>query len=885
MEEGSRGVKALLGTNDCPRLAPRPVFLLAIALSMLGGGVVPASAASAGAEERMGWSITSRQGDTTLVSLVSHQGSATTQFSTASGQPAAPIRGATVRYSDGRVFALDFGKRTFSALSLEAAVARRTAERTLLSGSRPGSAVGIPPGPPAPPPAASLTRLPLTQKIGGVHAHAYLLVDGGKTSRLWYANGLPLPPPRLRAQLALLQPGGAPRARCQQDRDQDGDLDREEGGHQSKGGNRDDCKDRNTARQVAGRALLRVEVKIGSEFTTLLDTQEVRRTKVPAATFAPPSGFQEGKLLTGSSISPATMAAAPALRPGLASSEIIAGPIAAEPLTATARLGPGPISAHPEVWLFYWGHTFKDPAHSNGIQGLNESFGRLYDSRYEKFLAPYGVSGGALKDTFVADENPPSDVGNADFVAIQAFVTRQSFTTPAPIFWWEVGGHDPIYAIFVSKSAVDSSSWSGYHFVAPTPTGFLPFPVNLFAHDAMPFLIVKVPDGALNLPFEGLLFRDQCAADRTSFCIQLRSILADFDEATSTAAHEFVEASTDPYPFFGWSDLGKIPVWTNGELSDICEFTPLPWGSRSRITNTVVATYWSNVAHACVPESRPTVSVLEPHDGDTVRWMAGGARIRVRALGQDPVDGPLTSIRWQVDDLTYATFDAPIFTNGLSLGAHTIQATVTDSQSLMASASVKITVTATPPVATILGPADGAIFGTDQAINFRGDGFDFQDGNLPDSALVWQVNGSVIGTGRLLSRQISTIGDAVITLKATNSAGLSSTASRTMHITAPQGNPTITITQPPDGSGFTDGFKTPILFAALARDAGGAPLPDAAVRWTDDADGFLGTGSTIQHTLSGVGCAVNLHHVTATATNAAGKSASDTITVSVGFIC
>jgi hypothetical protein len=449
------------------------------------------------------------------------------------------------------------------------------------------------------------------------------------------------------------------------------------------------------------------------------------------------------------------------------------------------------------------------------------------------------------------------------------------------MFWWEVGGHDPIYAVFIPESVVASSGWSGMHFLAPSLThAVLPFPLTLFVHDAMPYLVVKVPEAGLNIPNEALLTRDQCAGlQRPSFCTALYS----FDKATETAAHEFVETATDPYPFSAWSDLGKVPVWNYGELADICEFSLRPWGSRSRIGNTIVATYWSNLDNACVPESRPTVTILEPQNATTIPWQAGGANVLLRGVAKDPTDGPLTQIFWSVDGHQIGS-GTEVRATALALGSHVIVASVTDSSGLTASASATISVSARPPVATISTPTNGATFGTDEILIFRGDGFDYQDGSLPDSSLEWQVNGSVIGRGRLLQQAIINVGDAIVMLTVTNSAGLRHTASLTLHITPPLGNPSIIITQPANLSGFGDDSK-PITFTASAHNANGSPIPDSAIRWTDDTDGFLGTGSTLQHTLSSLGCGILEHHVTATAANGAGKTASDTITVYVGIIC
>ena len=83
--------------------------------------------------------------------------------------------------------------------------------------------------------------------------------------------------------------------------------------------------------------------------------------------------------------------------------------------------------------------------------------------------------------------------------------------------------------------------------------------------------------------------------------------------------------------------------------------------------------------------------------------------------------------------------------------------------------------------------------------------------------------------------------------------------------------PTVTITEPEPWLNVLEG--TPITFRATAVDVedGTAPLT-----WRSDRDGALGTGTSVQATLS-----LGTHVVTATATDSDGQQGSDTITVYV----
>jgi hypothetical protein len=78
-----------------------------------------------------------------------------------------------------------------------------------------------------------------------------------------------------------------------------------------------------------------------------------------------------------------------------------------------------------------------------------------------------------------------------------------------------------------------------------------------------------------------------------------------------------------------------------------------------------------------------------------------------------------------------------------------------------------------PPQPRILLPADGAQFHYGQLINFSGEAWDLQDGNITGANLVWSNNRGQLGTGPLLSVSDMPVGTHTITLEATNSDGLS----------------------------------------------------------------------------------------------------------------
>ncbi|MFW6163548.1 MAG: Ig-like domain-containing protein, partial [Planctomycetota bacterium] len=86
--------------------------------------------------------------------------------------------------------------------------------------------------------------------------------------------------------------------------------------------------------------------------------------------------------------------------------------------------------------------------------------------------------------------------------------------------------------------------------------------------------------------------------------------------------------------------------------------------------------------------------------------------------------------------------------------------------------------------------------------------------------------------------------------------------------------PTVSITDPADGSIFDSGAS--ISFAGTASDTEDGDLT-ASLAWTSDKDGQIGTGGSFSTTLSD-----GTHTITASVTDSGGKTASDSITITVG---
>lgn len=756
-----------------------------------------------------------------------------------------------IRYRDLRLFLLDPEHRRYDALPLKSAVTSYARELKAASRGQTSDRLPVRPGTRRPKGGtrvtlapARLRALPLTTRIGPVRARAYLLRAGAVRQRLWYSDAIPRPPAAVRALLARASAGG-------------GSVDRALNGR-------------------TGRIALRMDEPRGRHWRTVLRTTSIRRTAVAPATLRPPAGYRERDLLR------ATKPPKPPARAGARAASVPADPLRCGVMIVTLAgclVLDGPISEHPDIWAFYWGSHFKERRDIvSAISGSLHNFtgDEFADPNSKAFWGPlgqYGVGKGRLLGTEIVDENPDDSVGSWNFADVVAFTFTERYGSDAPNVWWRWSDHDPILAVFVDQTEVDSSGWAGYH--AFTPTEGLTF--AFLAHPAMPWFIVKVPRVA--------------GVSRDTYSADFRSVI---DTTTERASHEYVEAATDPYPFISWADPLKEPVWSQGELGDICsQGTIDPWVENTRVfkRSTAFSTYWSDNANACVPESRPSLTLDAPATGSTYGW---GAQVTLIATADDLFDGTVTDgqYHWTVDGP--AGLDRPLGTGrilnttSLSPGSHKIAVSVQNSQGGRRLAGpITVNVVVQPPAVRIDAPADGATFAADQKINLRGSAFDPRDGDIGPQA-IWSVDGTAVGTGAaLLSHQIPTQGAHTVTLSVTNAGGIKAVKSIKVNIGPPTGKPSVTITSPPLPPNASDRYAGPgesIPFSATADAQGAATITDASYVWTDDKDGALGTGVSINHTLTGFLGSFTTHKVTVTVTDSLNRTATDTVTILVGGV-
>jgi glucose/arabinose dehydrogenase len=187
-----------------------------------------------------------------------------------------------------------------------------------------------------------------------------------------------------------------------------------------------------------------------------------------------------------------------------------------------------------------------------------------------------------------------------------------------------------------------------------------------------------------------------------------------------------------------------------------------------------------------------------------------------------------------------------------------------------------------PPTAHITQPTGVLTVAESAAVIFKGNASDPEDGALSGASLAWSSNlNGALGTGDSIQITTLSAGNQVVTLTATDSKGITATATVSLTVTPfVPGNqpPQVTISAPAPGAVVTQG--APVTFTGSAIDPEDGALTGAALAWSSSLDGPLGTGTSI--TTSGL--SLGQHQITLTATDNGSLSASATLTLTVTVV-
>jgi subtilisin family serine protease len=235
--------------------------------------------------------------------------------------------------------------------------------------------------------------------------------------------------------------------------------------------------------------------------------------------------------------------------------------------------------------------------------------------------------------------------------------------------------------------------------------------------------------------------------------------------------------------------LAQNPGWSNAQLRTRLLTTTRATSAMSTTTATGGVLNLAAALAGGPANTPPTATINSPTNGTTV---TDGDSVSFVGSASDTEDGDLSaSLVWTSDLDGQIGTGASFSTTTLSVGTHTITASVSDSGGLSGSDSISITVDPAPPAntaptATISSPANGSTVIEGDSVSFAGSASDAEDGDL-SASLVWtsDLDGQ-IGTGASFSTTTLSVGTHVITASVSDSGGLSGNDSITITVDSNQ---------------------------------------------------------------------------------------------------
>jgi chitodextrinase len=293
-------------------------------------------------------------------------------------------------------------------------------------------------------------------------------------------------------------------------------------------------------------------------------------------------------------------------------------------------------------------------------------------------------------------------------------------------------------------------------------------------------------------------------------------------------------------------------------------------GNASAASNSVSVT---TVAPTLTP---PVVTISAPADASI---FTEGETITFTGTATDAEDGTISSsIAWSSNLDGSLGGGASLSVATLSVGIHTISASITDSNNTTRITTITVTVSVSNnDVAnvTISVSVDGGNYMQGANITFTGSAIDTEDGDI-SSGISWSssLDGS-FGTGQGISVTALSAGTHIIRASITDSGNITGTAVLTLTV-SPSTNtdPVVAIDASNIKSIVMQGAS--ITFSGTATDAEDGDL-SSAIAWSSSLDGSLGTGAS----LSVASLSVGTHTITASVTDIDNMTVTSTITVSV----
>ena len=276
----------------------------------------------------------------------------------------------------------------------------------------------------------------------------------------------------------------------------------------------------------------------------------------------------------------------------------------------------------------------------------------------------------------------------------------------------------------------------------------------------------------------------------------------------------------------------------------------------------------------------PTIVIIDPSGPTSI---SEGDNIAFSATANDTEDGDISAaVSWQSDLDGFLGIGASININSLTVGVHTISASINDSEAASAMDTITVTVDPiivnTPPTIAIIEPNGPTTISKGDNIALAATANDAEEGDL-SAAISWQSDlDGFLGTGSSINTTSLSIGIHTISANVNDrdEAPATDTVIVTVVEVAVNSPPIINIIEPNAPTIVTQGDA--ITFSAMANDAEDGDL-SAAINWQSNLDGFLGTGGSIRINSLSIGS----HNISAFVADLDGEPGSDSVSVTVNM--
>lgn len=409
--------------------------------------------------------------------------------------------------------------------------------------------------------------------------------------------------------------------------------------------------------------------------------------------------------------------------------------------------------------------------------------------------------------------------------------------------------------------------------------------------------------------------------EKTTYYLVVKAYNASGESAPSNEVTWYCPDSTPPAPPVNLSRQivsGNVQLnWTANTESDLQGYnvykgtstgiygTPTPFGKVSTYTVSgltqgskyyfVITSLdassnesgYSIEVNATIPDTTaPTVAITSPTSGST--YATASSTVALSGTAGDNV-GVVSTVRWaNAANSTSgtATGTTSWSVSGISLasGANVITVTASDAAGYTTGKTLTVTVTYTPPDTTaptvaITSPTSNTTYAASSStVSLTGTASD----NVGVSTVRWanaanSTSGTATGTASWSVSGISLAAGAnAITVTASDAAGYTAGKTLTVTYTPPDTTaPTVAITSPTSSDTYATSSST-VSISGTAGDNVGV----STVTWANAANSTSGAATgTTSWSVSGISLAAGANAVTVTASDAAGYTASKTLTV------